>query len=246
MRLTRVCVCACVCQVCSINVSLVASRWQTLTDDSRADTTVSHTEEVGVGGGRKKTVLTLLRLDLPQGWIQPLVDMMDYCNGHLNALFVMFKWQYILAGKGEGGGRNLTTRCRGGKWCVWGVNKKVSQVHSLLTCCRWRRPERLHRSTGCPLLLLIAFHYVHSSAAIKGHCYIWPPPSLGRGWPRARWWHFLIFSSCGQNNLVWIIDNMLTFSGNTTRMRHPWPEARRVNVTDKHAWVMVLDIYSNS
>lgn len=47
-------------------------------------------------------MLTLLRLDLPQGWIQPLVDMMDYCNGHLNALFVMFKWQYILAGKGEG------------------------------------------------------------------------------------------------------------------------------------------------
>lgn len=54
----------------------------------------------GVGGGEKKTVLTLLRLDLPQGWIQPLVDMMDYCNGHLNGLFVMFKWQYIFAGKG--------------------------------------------------------------------------------------------------------------------------------------------------
>lgn len=32
---------------------------------------------------------------------------------------------------------NLTTRGRGGKWCVWGVNKKVSQVHSLLTSCRW-------------------------------------------------------------------------------------------------------------
>lgn len=126
-----VCVIVCVCQVCSINVSLVASRWQKLTDDSRADTAVSHTEE----GNEEKTVLTLLRLDLPQGWIQPLVDMMDYCNDHLNALFVMFKWQYILAGKGERG--NLPTPGRGGKWCVWGVNKKVSRVHFLLTSCRW-------------------------------------------------------------------------------------------------------------
>lgn len=48
----------------------------------------------------EKTLLTLLRLDLPQGWIQALLDMMDYCNGHLNGLFVMFKWQYILAGGG--------------------------------------------------------------------------------------------------------------------------------------------------
>ena len=56
---------------------------------------------VGGGGGGGGTLLTLLRLDLPQGWIQPLVDMMDYCNGHLNGLFVMFKWQYILAGRGE-------------------------------------------------------------------------------------------------------------------------------------------------
>lgn len=48
----------------------------------------------------EKTLLTLLRLDLPQGWIQAPLDMMDYCNGHLNGLFVMFKWQYILC---EGG-----------------------------------------------------------------------------------------------------------------------------------------------
>lgn len=50
---------------------------------------------------QEKTLLTLLRLDLPQGWIQALRDMMDYCNGHLNGLFVMFKWQYILDGGGS-------------------------------------------------------------------------------------------------------------------------------------------------
>jgi len=48
---------------------------------------------------QEKTLLTLLRLDLPQGWIPPLLDMMDYCNGHLHGLFVMFKWQYISAGR---------------------------------------------------------------------------------------------------------------------------------------------------
>lgn len=46
----------------------------------------------------EKALLTLLRLDLPQGWIQPLLDMMDYGNGHLDGLFVIFKWQYISTG----------------------------------------------------------------------------------------------------------------------------------------------------
>lgn len=107
------------------------SCWQKLTDDRPSGCgapTVAVSAEK-----REKTVLTLLRLDLPQGWIQPLVDMMDYCNGHLNGLFVMFKWQYIFTGKGVGGGvwkeeesGNLTMWSQAGKWCVWGVNKKAS------------------------------------------------------------------------------------------------------------------------
>lgn len=110
--------------------------WQKLTDDrpsGRGSPAVAVSVEKKGGGEKKKTVLTLLRLDLPQGWIQPLVDMMDYCNGHLNGLFVMFKWQYIFTGKGGGGrrgwgerGGNLTMWSRAGKWCVWGVNKKAS------------------------------------------------------------------------------------------------------------------------
>jgi len=38
-------------------------------------------------------MLTLPRLNLAQGWIAAVADMMDYCNDHLHGLFVMFKWQ---------------------------------------------------------------------------------------------------------------------------------------------------------
>lgn len=83
--------------------------------------------EKGAGGA----VLTLLRLDLPQGWIQPLVDMMDYCNGHLNGLFVMFKWQYIFTGKGSGGVGDCG---EGGGWGAKFNNVKPSRQMMCLRC----------------------------------------------------------------------------------------------------------------
>jgi hypothetical protein len=77
--------------------------------------------------------------------------MMDYCNDHLNGLFVMFKWQYILPGRGQFNNLRLKRKkdpvCGAHQTCVI----KDAQVRVLLTRSEGKADSnRLSSLSGSP------------------------------------------------------------------------------------------------
>lgn len=100
----------------------------------------------------------------------------------------------------EGG--DLATRCRGGKWCVWGVNKDgltlcwraagALATHSLVRYCYWL--SFIMCINVLPLKDIIIPGWATASIQSHTHTLVYT---------------LLVFSNSNHDDMHWFIDNML-------------------------------------